>query len=105
MENKTVVGRYSSGEIAWISQTENPQKLKNFVDSLDLDKQIDLLCIVETILLDESRSRSDKYHKSVGVAYLVLLDFSDAVEFKNEMIRLGIVTSIDRVRRGRKLRL
>jgi hypothetical protein len=105
MENQTIIGRFSTGTLASIPRYSEWTEIVKHVASLPVAQQIEILCLLETIQLDAVRAIEYRHHESVDFTYLVLLDRSSLSEFQKEMQKMGILTSIDRVRLGRKLRL
>lgn len=105
MENQTIIGKHSTGTLAAIPKKIEFIELVEFIDSLSVAQQIEILCLLETIQLDAVRTKEYSHHKSIDLAYLILLDRTSHSDFQIEMENMGILTSVDRVRYGRRLRL
>ena len=104
MKDRMIIGRHTSGVFAYLKISEESLETIKHLRDLSTTEQVEIYCLLEDYILETARNE-DEPHTTLNLAYETLASFSTSQQFQDELKRVGIKTSIDRVRLGKKLRL
>ncbi len=83
----------------------NVEAIEDWLIKWEVKDQIDILCMLEVTILKFFRDSAVKHVEEnlFRFVYLTLRKETEKETFKSHLEKLGIVTSLDRVRRGKRL--
>jgi hypothetical protein len=105
--NKTRIGRSRNGKPLELPLSMVVHEIFTALESFTVDEQIDILCTLEYLLFKRVEVEADDFFDQdlLEEVFYILNAKREADGFQDQLEKLGLKTSIDRVNLGQRLAL